>query len=96
MQTPSQAGTVIVIGGALKANSDAVWQRIVDEAGGAGAPIVVFPTAAYEPERTGAQIVAALNRCGARAEVVPIAPHLEGVDLQAALNDVNATIVIAA
>lgn len=87
MQTPSQAGTVIVIGGALKANSDAVWQRIVDEAGGAGAPIVVFPTAAYEPERTGAQIVAALNRCGAHAEVVPIAPHLEGVDLQAALND---------
>ncbi len=87
MQSPSEAGAVIVIGGALKADSDVVWQRIVDEAGGAGAPIVVFPTAAYEPERIGAQIVAALNRCGARAEVVPLAPHLEGVDLQATLHD---------
>jgi cyanophycinase len=96
LQTPSQAGTVIVIGGALKADSDAVWQRIVDEAGGAGAPIAVFPTAAYEPERTGAQIVAALNRCGARAEVVPIAPHLEGVDLQAALNDTALIAKVAA
>lgn len=87
MQTPSQAGTVIVIGGALKADSDAVWQRIVDEAGGAGAPIAVFPTAAYEPERISAQIVAALDRCGAAARVIPIAPHLDGVDLQARLHD---------
>lgn len=87
MHKPSPAGTVIVIGGALKADSDAVWQRIVDAAGGPGAPIAVFPTAAYEPERVSAQIVAALTRCGARAEVVPLAPHLDGVDLQATLND---------
>jgi len=83
----ASAGTVIVIGGALKADSDAVWQRIVDEAGGAGAPIAVFPTAAYEPERIAAQIVGALQRCGARAEVIPVAPNLPGVDLQAALHD---------
>ncbi|MDR7268047.1 cyanophycinase [Pelomonas saccharophila] len=87
MTSHARAGTVIVIGGALKADSDAVWQRIVDEAGGAGAAIAVFPTAAYEPERIAAQIVAALNRCGARAETVPLAPHLEGVDLAATLND---------
>lgn len=87
MHLPSHAGTVIVIGGALKADSEAVWQRIVDEAGGAGAAIAVFPTAAYEPERIAAQIVASLNRCGARAEAVPLAPHLPGVDLQATLND---------
>jgi len=84
---PAHAGTVIVIGGALKADSDAVWQRVVDEAGGAGAAIAVFPTAAYEPERIAAQIVGALERCGARAEVIPVAPHLEGADLQGALND---------
>ena len=87
MQTPSQPGTVVVIGGALRAGSDAVWQRIVDEAGGPGAAIAVFPTAAYEPERIAAQIVAALSRCGARPEVIPVAPHLDGVDLQARLND---------
>ncbi|RZL40229.1 MAG: cyanophycinase [Rubrivivax sp.] len=87
MQIPSQAGTVVVIGGALKADSDAVWQRIVDEAGGTGARIAVFPTAAYEPERIAGQIVAALARCGAVAEVIPVAPHLDGVDLQARLHD---------
>ncbi|MGM9480881.1 cyanophycinase [Roseateles sp. NT4] len=87
MTSHAPAGTVIVIGGALKADSDAVWQRIVDEAGGLGAPIAVFPTAAYEPERIAAQIVAALNRCGAQAEAIPLAPHLEGVDLHATLND---------
>ena len=87
MQTSPQAGTVIVIGGALKADSDAVWQRLVDEAGGPGARIAVFPTAAYEPERVAAQIVASLTRCGAVAEVIPIAPHLDGVDLQARLHD---------
>jgi cyanophycinase len=87
LPTSAHAGTVIVIGGALKADSDAVWQRLVDEAGGAGAAIAVFPTAAYEPERIAAQIVAALERCGARAEVIPVAPHLDGVDLHAALND---------
>lgn len=87
MPSPSQPGAVIVIGGALQADSQAVWQRIVDEAGGPGSRIAVFPTAAYEPTRIAAQIVASLNRCGAQAEVVPIAPHLAGVDLQATLHD---------
>lgn len=87
MNTPTRPGTVIAIGGALKADSDVVWQRIVDEAGGAGAAIAVFPTAAADPERTGAQIVAALQRCGGRAELMPVAPHLDGVDLKAALHD---------
>lgn len=96
MHSSPQAGTVIVIGGALKADSEVVWQRIVDEAGGAGATIAVFPTAAYEPERIAAQIVAALNRCGACAEVIPVAPHLAGVDLQATLNDPDLIARVAA
>lgn len=96
MQTSPQAGTVIVIGGALKADSDAVWQRLVDEAGGPGARIAVFPTAAYEPERIAGQIVASLARCGAIAEVIPIAPHLEGVDLQSRLNDASLIARVAA
>ena len=87
MQSTTPTGTVVVIGGALKADSEAVWQRIVDEAGGPGARIAVFPTAAYEPERIAAQISASLERCGAHAEVVPLAPHWDGVDLQATLND---------
>ncbi|PTT76620.1 cyanophycinase, partial [Pelomonas sp. HMWF004] len=78
---------MFVIGGALKASSDAVWQQLVDEAGGAGATFAVFATAAAEPERSAAHIVAALARCGASAEHIPVAPHLAGVDLQATLND---------
>lgn len=87
MTSNPSAGTVFLIGGALRPDSDAVWQRLVDEAGGAGARIAVFPTAAYEPERIAAQIVAALSGCGAHTEVIPIAPHLEGADLQARLQD---------
>ena len=83
----AQAGTAIVIGGALRADNDAVWQRIVDEAGGAGARIAVFATAAGNPERSAASIVAALNRRGAQAEAIPVAPRLAGVDLQAKLRD---------
>lgn len=85
--TTAHAGTAIVIGGALKTDNDAVWQRVVDEAGGAGARIAVFATAAANPARSGAQIAAALNRRGARAEVIPVAPRLAGVDLAANLVD---------
>ncbi len=85
--TAAQAGTAIVIGGALKNDNDAVWQRIVDEAGGAGARIAVFATAAANPERSAGLIVAALNRRGANAEAIPVAPRQKDVDLQANLND---------
>lgn len=84
----AQSGAAIVIGGALKLDNDAVWQRIVDEAGGRGARFVVFATAAANPERSAAQIVEALNRHGARAEPIPVAPRLnKGADLQKNLND---------
>ncbi|MBI3347248.1 MAG: cyanophycinase [Burkholderiales bacterium] len=81
----AHAGTAIVIGGALKSDNDAVWQRVVDEAGGAGAHIAVFATAAANPERSAAQIVASLSRHGAIAEAIPVAPRLKGVDLAATL-----------
>ena len=85
--TAAHAGTAIVIGGALKNDNEAVWQRIVEEAGGAGARIAVFGTAAANPERSAGLIVAALNRHGANAEAIPVAPRLPGVDLQAKLTD---------
>jgi len=83
----AQAGTAIVIGGALKNDNDAVWQRVVDEAGGPGARIAVFATAAANPERAAGIIVAALNRRGANAEAIPVAPRQKDVDLKANLND---------
>jgi cyanophycinase len=83
----AHAGTAIVIGGALKRDNDAVWQRVVDEAGGAGARIAVFATAAGNPERAGGLIVNALNQRGAAAELIPVAPRLKTVELATALND---------
>ena len=80
-------GAAIVIGGALKFDNDAVWQRIVDEAGGQGARFAVFATAAANPERSAGQIIEALNRHGALADHIPVAPRLKGVDLQKNLND---------
>lgn len=80
-------GVAIVIGGALKFDNDAVWQRIVDEAGGRGARFAVFATAAANPERSAGQIIEALSRHGALAEHIPVAPRLKGVDLQKNLND---------
>lgn len=87
LQAVAQAGTAIVIGGALKNDNDAVWQRIVDEAGGAGARIAVFATAAANPERSAGLIVTALNRHGANAEAIPVAPRQKDIDLQANLNN---------
>ncbi|MCX2865095.1 cyanophycinase [Paucibacter sp. PLA-PC-4] len=84
---PAGAQTAIAIGGALKFDNDAVWKRIVDEAGGPGARFAVFATAAGNPERSARQIIEALNRNGAQAEHIPVAPRLKGEDLQARLHD---------
>jgi len=83
----AQAQTAIAIGGALKFDNDAVWKRIVDEAGGKGARFAVLATAAGNPARTAGLIVDALQRQGAVAEAVPVAPRLKGVDLQKNLHD---------
>lgn len=79
--------TAIAIGGALRLDNDEVWQRIVDEAGGKGAHIAVFATAAGNPERSAAYIAAALSRRGAVADVIPVAPKLPNVDLAARVSD---------
>jgi cyanophycinase len=83
----AQAQTAIVIGGALKFDNDAVWQRIVDEAGGRQARFVVFATAAANPERSAAQIVDALRQRGADAQAIPVTPKLAPDALQSALRD---------
>lgn len=79
--------TAIAIGGALRLDNDEVWQRIVDEAGGKGAHIAVFATAAGNPERSAAYIAAALAHRGAVADIIPVAPKLPNVDLAARVAD---------
>lgn len=84
----AQAQTAVVIGGNLRFDNDAVWQRIVEEAGGPGkARVAVLATASAAPEQSANAIVQVLQRHGAQAEHIPVAPRLEGADLQKNLND---------
>jgi cyanophycinase len=83
-------GSLVIIGGGLRANNAEVWQKIVELAGGKGARIAVFPTAAGTPEREGRLTADALNRYGAQAFVVPVAPRLAGavgIDARKAADD---------
>ncbi|WP_284615053.1 cyanophycinase [Aquabacterium humicola] len=77
------AGVAVPIGGALKVDNDAVWSRLVQLTGGPGSRWVVFATAAGNPEKSGAQIADALKRRGADVQVIPVAPRLKGIDLDA-------------
>jgi cyanophycinase len=79
--TTAPAGYAVVIGGALTADNDAVWSRLVQLAGGEGARFVVFATASNNPERSAARIIANLRSHGAVAEHVAVAPRIEGIDL---------------
>jgi hypothetical protein len=80
-------GALVIIGGALRTDNAAVWARVVALAGGKGAKIAVFPTAAANPDKSGRQTAEVLNRYGAQAFVVPIAPRLKDSDAVKAAND---------
>jgi cyanophycinase len=80
-------GSLVIIGGGLRPNNAEVWQKIVELAGGKGARIAVFPTAAGTPEREGRMAADYLKRYGAQAFVVPIAPRLGGSDARKAADD---------
>lgn len=84
---PRGPGVAVAIGGALKMDNTAVWERLVQEAGGHGAQFAVFATAADNPARSGPRIAEALNAAGAVAEVIPVAPKLKDVDWQRLRDD---------
>ncbi len=80
-------GIAVPIGGALKYDNDEVWSRLVQLAGGKGSRYAVFATGAGNPERSAASIVATLNKHGAVAEHIPVAPKLKSPDYREAVND---------
>jgi len=80
-------GSLVIIGGGLRVNNAEVWEKIVALAGGKGARIAVLPTAAQDPAKEARLTVDALNRYGARAFVVPVAPLLAGTDVRKAADD---------
>src|SRR5471032_175667 len=64
-------GSLVIIGGNLRADNADVWGRIVQLAGGKGARIAVLPSASADPARSGEAIVGWLNGYGADAFLVP-------------------------
>lgn len=97
---PSPAGTLIIIGGALRFDNADVWNQIVRHAAEAQTHpvstnaaanyrprIAVFPTASGDPERAGRITVEALQNYGADAFVVPVAPAKLNMDPATAVKD---------
>ncbi len=84
---PPIKGYAVAIGGALKTDNEEVWSRIVTLAGGKGARFVVFGTASEDPEGSARHAIEHLQRRGAVAEALPVAPLLGGVDLKKAVSD---------
>lgn len=80
-------GSLVIIGGALRADNAAVWERIVQQAGGKGARIAVFASASANPERAGKFLVDRFNQYGAKAFFVPVAVRLSGTDYAVAAED---------
>ncbi|MCV2363898.1 cyanophycinase [Paucibacter sp. DJ1R-11] len=80
-------GYAVPIGGALKADNEDVWGRIVQLAGGKGARFVVFGTAAEDPEASAKTAVDMLQKRGAVAEALPVAPKFSWVDLSKVVRD---------
>jgi cyanophycinase len=84
---PAIKGHAVPIGGALKADNDEIWGRLVALAGGKGARFVVFGTASDDPEGSAKHAVELLQRRGAVAEALPVAPKFSWVDLNKVVRD---------
>ena len=88
-------GSLVIAGGALAADTADVWTRIVALAGGEGAPIAVFGSASADPVASADDVIATLNRYGARAYFVPVATELAGSDYRRAATDARNVALVA-
>ena len=80
-------GSLVIVGGALRADNAAVWERIVRLAGGEGARIAVFASASANPQAAAKFNMDLLNQYGADAFFIPVAVKLKGTDYLAAADD---------
>lgn len=76
--TAAAGGSVVAIGGALRSDNDAVWQRLVDLAGGPGARYVVIGTASRNPARAATLAAGTLQKRGAVAEPLALVAATAG------------------
>jgi cyanophycinase len=80
-------GSLVIVGGALRADNAVVWERIVRLAGGEGARIAVFASASANPAAAAKFNMDLLNQYGADAFFIPVAVKLAGTDYLAAADD---------
>jgi cyanophycinase len=80
-------GTVVAIGGALKADNREVWGRLVTLSGGNGAKWVVLPTASGEPEAAARQTIETLKTFGAVGEMIPLSDRIKSTSVDAVVRD---------
>ena len=80
-------GSLVIAGGALRADNAVVWERIVRLAGGKAARIAVFASASASPEQAARYNMDLLQRYGADAFFIPVAVKLAGTDYLAAADD---------
>jgi cyanophycinase len=80
-------GSLVIVGGALRADNAVVWERIVRLAGGEGARIAVFASASASPEKAAKFNMDLLNQYGADSFFIPVAVKLAGTDYLAAADD---------
>lgn len=88
-------GSLVIAGGALRADNATVWKTIVDLAGGRGARIAVFATAAGNPERSARFVAEVLRGAGAEPFIVPLAPRLKDSDVRKAADDAKLAAQVA-
>lgn len=81
------AGKLVIIGGALRPDNFAVWNKIVELSGGKGAKIAIFPSASANPEAAGKKLQETFKQYGADAFIVPLAVKLKQPAYQQAAQD---------
>jgi cyanophycinase len=81
-------GSLVIIGGSARHDHEQIWNELLRLAGGNRPRIAVFPCASNYPLKYGEQAVRLLQRHGADAFLVPLAPTgIEGREPQQVAQD---------
>lgn len=80
ISTQKVKGSLVIIGGALRADNAVVWETIVKQAGGKGSRIAIIPAASGNPQRAAEFAESVLNAHGANSFIVPLSARYAEAD----------------
>jgi len=97
LSAPSQAntdlskirGSLLIAGGALRNDNAAVWEKLIEQAGGKDSKIAVIPAASGNPDRAADFVVQTLRKYGGNAFLVPLSIKYETKDGQKKTSQIN-------